>query len=521
LLSQIIPRDGEAAMPKQGPPLAEADIALIRQWIAQGAVDDMPPVGPKYSAQQPPVYSHPPLITALAYSPDGKWLAVSGFQEVLLLDAQTQHLERRLVGLSERIESLSFSPDSRQLAVTGGSPGRCGEVQVWDVDSGEMQISRQVTYDTIYGGCFSPDGKLVAFGCSDRTVRAIDAQSGMQVLHQGAHDDWVQACVFSPDGKHLVSAGRDMTVKLTEVETERFVDNITSITPGALRGGINALAIHPQRDEVLVGGSDGTPKIYRLFRQTERRIGDDANLIRSFPAMNGRIFSLAMGPGGKHFAAASTLDGRSQVVVYPYDFDGSLPDDVKAAMAKRIADRNDAEKQLIQTYTSQTSAAVSTLELTGNSVYALALSADGSQLALGGSDGLLRIAEVASGQLIAEVSPVPLEDGGQAKSESGKLVAGHGRPLPSAALPEAAAETQLIPSGELLELTVEPSQIQLQSVRDYVQLVITGVFADGQRYDLTRLATIAGPDAVEVLSSGLVRPLTAGGGQLRVSFGGL
>ena len=41
---------------------------------------------------------------------------------------------------------------------------------------------------------------------------------------------------FSADGSHLVSVGRDMTVKLTEVATQRFVDNITSITPGALRG---------------------------------------------------------------------------------------------------------------------------------------------------------------------------------------------------------------------------------------------------------------------------------------------
>jgi hypothetical protein len=61
------------------------------------------------------------------------------------------------------------------------------------------------------------------------------------------------------DGKHVVSCGRDMSVKLTEVATMRFVDNVTSITPGALKGGVQVLARHPQRNEVLIGGTDGAP----------------------------------------------------------------------------------------------------------------------------------------------------------------------------------------------------------------------------------------------------------------------
>ncbi len=98
-----------------------------------------------------------------------------------------------------------------------------------------------------------------------RIKRARDRFSDRRAkAPSGAHEDWIRACVFNPSGTHLLSAGRDMTVKLTEVETERFIDNVTSITPGALRGGINSLAMHPVKDEVLVGGSDGAPKIYRI-----------------------------------------------------------------------------------------------------------------------------------------------------------------------------------------------------------------------------------------------------------------
>src|SRR5204862_5649438 len=139
---------------------------------------------------------------------------------------------------------------------------------------------------------WSPDGKLVGFGCADNTLRAIETTAGKQVLFQGAHNDWVLDTVFSREGDYLASVSRDMTIKLTEVATQRFIDNITSITPGELKGGLTAVARHPQRDEIVIGGSDGEPKLYRVFRQTVRVIGDDSNLIREFPALPGRVYSV-------------------------------------------------------------------------------------------------------------------------------------------------------------------------------------------------------------------------------------
>ena len=76
---------------------------------------------------------------------------------------------------------------------------------------------------------------------------------------------------------------------------------MTSITPGALKGGINAIARHPDRDEILVGGSDGVPKIYRVFRITARKIGDDSNLIKKLQPMVGRVFGAAVSRDGKTY----------------------------------------------------------------------------------------------------------------------------------------------------------------------------------------------------------------------------
>ena len=162
-------------MPKNAAPLPAAEVEMVRKWIAAGAKDDTPAnVRDAINADHPPVYDLPPVITSIDFSPDGKLLAVAGYHEVLLQKADGSGLVGRLVGLSERIQALAFSPDGTYLAVAGGSPGRFGELQIWDVAKKKLKLSHPVTFDTIYGVSWSPDGTKIAFGCSDNTVRAID-----------------------------------------------------------------------------------------------------------------------------------------------------------------------------------------------------------------------------------------------------------------------------------------------------------------------------------------------------------
>ncbi|HEY3393879.1 MAG TPA: c-type cytochrome domain-containing protein, partial [Lacipirellulaceae bacterium] len=329
LIEQITPEDGEAAMPQGKKPLDESQVALIRRWIEQGARDDTPPSTVRLiDPAHPPVYSGPPVIASIDWSPDGMLLAVAGFHEVLLHKADGTGLVARLVGMSERIESVRFSPDGTKLAITGGLPARLGEVQIWNVADRKLLHSVPITHDSVFGASWSPDGKRLAFGCTDSSVRAIDTESGEQVLYQSAHDDWVLDTVFSVDGTHLASVGRDMAAKLIEVATERFIDNITSITPGALKGGIQSVERHPLRDEILFGGADGTPRIYRMHRTTARQIGDDANLLWELPPLPGRIFSVDITADGRVIAAGSSLDGHGHVHVYRMEPAPTIPGEV-------------------------------------------------------------------------------------------------------------------------------------------------------------------------------------------------
>jgi WD40 repeat protein len=375
LISLISKTDGAAEMPQGKKPLADSEIDLIRQWITQGAENDSPAsTRLRYSPENPPVYVAAPIITSVDYSSDGKYLAISGFHEVLLYRADGSELVARLIGLSERIESARFSPDGSMLAVAGGSPGRMGELQVWKVADAKLILALTTGYDTIYGANWSPDSTLVSYGCPDATIHAVKIEDATEVLFNGAHSDWVLDTVFSKAGDHLVTVSRDRSMKLINVKTSQFIDNITSITPGALKGGLHAVDRHPDKDELLAGGVDGVPKVYKMVRDKARKIGDDYNLIRAFPKLKGRVFSTRFSHDGSQIVAGSSFNGVGQIKIANY------------ADGKEIA----------------------SIDIDAG-IFTVAFHPDGKTIAAGGFDGYIYLIDTATGTIAKQFIPVEIQ----------------------------------------------------------------------------------------------------------------
>ena len=471
------------------------------------------PLRPRRSSiwRTPPSYTTAPSIASIDYSPDGKFIAVAGYHEVLIHKSDGSGIVARLVGLAERINKVTFSPDGKKLAVAGGSPARMGELQVWDVEKKKLEFSVPVTFDTLYGASWSPDGKSIAFGCADNTMRVVDSSNGKQTMLAGSHSDWVLDTVWSPKGDFLASCGRDMAVKLTEVATQRFVDNITSITPGALRGGVHALSRHPLRDEVLIGGTDGVPQIYRMNRITKRVIGDNANLIRKFPAMAGRIFGVDFAPDGKRIVAGASADFSGTVNIYASDYNSEMPADVK-----KIVETVNGKGKELDDWVAKDVKLLSSTAISGAGVYAVSFSPDGKNVCAAAADGKLRLIDAATGKITKEFVSVPL-------SKAEELAASDVL-ADDAVRMEAKKDDfleQLHKGAIVASIEVEPKAVKITRATEYAQIMITAKMTDGTRADITRMAklTLTG-DAAIIDKRALLRPEKDGKASLAIAFNG-
>jgi WD40 repeat protein len=161
---------------------------------------------------------------ALAFSPDGRMLAV-GSQDNTIRLWDVAH-RRQLHQLGERYDprnqnmtrvvgfpSVAFAPDGKTLAAACVADGY---IYLWDVASGQRVW--RIEGHSKGPVAFSPDGKMLAFGSRDQTIRVLETATGKERGRLQGHRSSITALVFGPHGRTLASGSQDATALIWDLK---------------------------------------------------------------------------------------------------------------------------------------------------------------------------------------------------------------------------------------------------------------------------------------------------------------
>jgi dipeptidyl aminopeptidase/acylaminoacyl peptidase len=368
-------KDGVVRMPLGQTRIPDGEIAVIREWIQQGLLENAnsqpkgpvvqsldfhpstlnKPAGPPAMPQAlPPVAAPEPVrphpVTALATSPWAPLAAVAGHERIYLYNLATRTPAGELAFPEGIPYVLRFSRDGSMLLAGGGRGVQSGKVVLFDVKSGQRRAVIGQEMDIVLAADISADGKLVALGGPSKVVKVYTVADGKPAYELKRHTDWITALEFSPDGSRLATADRAGGIYLWESASGGIIVSLAehkdSVTTLDWRSDGLVLASGSEDGQIIIwNAQDGFPVATIAKAHTPKAAAG------AYGKVEGGVLSVGFMPDGRLLSVGRdralrvwTSDGKPKGAAPPADF---LLTKVAGAWDAKLAIAGDYEGRLI------------------------------------------------------------------------------------------------------------------------------------------------------------------------------
>ncbi len=241
----------------------------------------------------------PSAYRCVAFSPDGKRLAAGTFDcavELYRIEGDVARLDGFWRDLGEPINALGFQRTEQGDLVAGNWAGKLLFFHRPQLESVQFDCGK------IFTMAFSPDGSTLAVAGSSGAIQLYEIESGRKLATPRGHDMPVESLDFSPDGKHLASASWDKTVRVWEVASGREERRIA-------HSAHERMAVRFSPDGKLLACADGEheKRHFEPIPDVSVQIWDWAQgtLLHALSGHANGVYTLAFSPDGKTLASGS------------------------------------------------------------------------------------------------------------------------------------------------------------------------------------------------------------------------